>query len=92
MECYSNQPQEPLIYLKTRPSYFQTMLWGEQVLPEKVKIDNIQFTPKSKWKGIQTVQNSDVRGFGTTPQLSEIQTDFPTIIQLLNDIIRGVRT
>ena len=33
---------------------------------------------------IQTVRISDIQAFGTTPQLSEIQTDHPTIIKDLN--------
>ena len=40
---------------------------------------------------LKGVRNSDIQAFGTTPQVSEIQTDHPTIIQHLNDIINALQ-
>ena len=40
---------------------------------------------------IQTVQISDSQAFGTTPQLSKIQTDHPTIIQYLNAFVNALQ-
>ena len=39
----------------------------------------IQTMLKLEWKGIciQTIRISDIRAFGTTPQLSKIQTGLP---------------
>ena len=69
--------KEPKSKLKSERSDFRRLLYSECMKSKLCRNRN------RRWFGIQTVQISDIWGFGITctPQLSEIRTGHPTIIQ-----------